>query len=782
MTKKVAWNKVITIFLAVSLVASITGCGKSMKSGTEKGIDENTYIYIPEYISLSSAENTYIGDVYGVDHKLYYSMNQYDEVKQESSEAIYCLDLNTSVEPKLYKNLTTNSSENGYTMKRIVSIDGGIISVDQKYPTMDDTSSEEAYMNAAQNASYYLKKTDKDDNEIFCTDITSYIKMDMESNYIQYAVESKNGYLYLSNGNSYIWIFDNLGNHVTDVKTNDQSQFSNYIITFGVMQDGRAAYIQNGNNGMSLHVYDESKKDFSETYGNLPSDCYNTGISPGINEGVLLWGQNSLYEYDPAKQEYSQITKWLDVNLNGDFIRSAFSLNDGNIAVYYNDWSTNENSVILLKKTLASEVKQKEVITLGCMSLSQNLQAAIVNFNKNNEQYKINIMNYTESLDWSKDTAMDDYNAAIKQFQNDIAAGNGPDLFVASDVDIDMLAVKGVIEDLNPYLDNSQVLKRSDLIEPVVEAFTTNGILCTIPSTFTVNTMTGRTSEVGEKSGWTLDDMISFANQYPDSDIFSYASNASVLRYSVMFDFDNYVNWETGECKFNTDEFKKVLEFAKQYPNEETLNYEISEPKALRTHLALLYITNLSGPQDWQLTQKMFDEPITAIGFPSKNSTGVMVSGNDGVCINASSKNKEVAWSFIESLFAGEDTENRFSWGFYTKKSLYDKVMKEAMIAQYERDFEGNILLDEEGNPVEISSSGYGWGDDINIDIYSVKQEEADAIWEIINQINGTMKYNTQLMNIIEEEAAPFLEGQKSVDEVVDIIQSRVQIYVNESR
>ena len=36
-------------------------------------------------------------------------------------------------------------------------------------------------------------------------------------------------------------------------------------------------------------------------------------------------------------------------------------------------------------------------------------------------------------------------------------------------------------------------------------------------------------------------------------------------------------------------------------------------------------------------------------------------------------------------------------------------------------------------------------------------------------------------MNIITEETAPYFAGQKSVDEVADIIQSRVRIYINES-
>ncbi len=68
------------------------------------------------------------------------------------------------------------------------------------------------------------------------------------------------------------------------------------------------------------------------------------------------------------------------------------------------------------------------------------------------------------------------------------------------------------------------------------------------------------------------------------------------------------------------------------------------------------------------------------------------------------------------------------------------------------------------------------------MDIYSVKQEEADSLLRLINSVDGIYQYNNSLMSIITEETAPYFAGQKSVDEVADIIQSRVRIYINESR
>lgn len=61
-------------------------------------------------------------------------------------------------------------------------------------------------------------------------------------------------------------------------------------------------------------------------------------------------------------------------------------------------------------------------------------------------------------------------------------------------------------------------------------------------------------------------------------------------------------------------------------------------------------------------------------------------------------------------------------------------------------------------------------------------QEEVDAICEFIYTVDRTAYYNEDIQNIITEEAEAFFSGQKSVQDVVDIIQSRAQVFVNENR
>ena len=68
------------------------------------------------------------------------------------------------------------------------------------------------------------------------------------------------------------------------------------------------------------------------------------------------------------------------------------------------------------------------------------------------------------------------------------------------------------------------------------------------------------------------------------------------------------------------------------------------------------------------------------------------------------------------------------------------------------------------------------------------KEKEFDFVFidanksEYIKTVEKTSFYDEQIMNIIDEEAAPFFAGQKDAKQVTDVIQSRIQTYVNESR
>lgn len=58
---------------------------------------------------------------------------------------------------------------------------------------------------------------------------------------------------------------------------------------------------------------------------------------------------------------------------------------------------------------------------------------------------------------------------------------------------------------------------------------------------------------------------------------------------------------------------------------------------------------------------------------------------------------------------------------------------------------------------------------------------DEELIWELVSSARRIAESNTQVMAIIQEEMGAYYTGQKSTEEVVGIIQGRVQNYVSES-
>ena len=160
----------------------------------------------------------------------------------------------------------------------------------------------------------------------------------------------------------------------------------------------------------------------------------------------------------------------------------------------------------------------------------------------------------------------------------------------------------------------------------------------------------------------------------------------------------------------------------------------------------------------------------------------MLAFGNDAVCISTTSQKKEAAWSFIETLLTEEAQENDKLWSIPVRISAFEKHLEEAMEPSYLYDDNGEVVMDEDGNPVQRSLSTYRWSDGFEVNVYAVTKEEADEILHVISQIDGIYEYDASIMDILLEEIAPYFAGQKSVDEAAGIIQSRVQLYINENR
>ena len=91
-------------------------------------------------------------------------------------------------------------------------------------------------------------------------------------------------------------------------------------------------------------------------------------------------------------------------------------------------------------------------------------------------------------------------------------------------------------------------------------------------------------------------------------------------------------------------------------------------------------------------------------------------------------------------------------------------------------------VLDENGEPIPISTGGMSYGNEPMVELYAVTQEQFDAVMALIDSTTSYIDFDQNVIDIITEEAAGYFSGGKSVEEASKHIQSRVSLYIQEQK
>lgn len=598
-------------------------------------------------------------------------------------------------------------------------------------------------------------------------DLTSAFQ-NTENAYISYMAIDNQDNLYISGGESEILLLDKAGKKLGSIA------IDNWIDSLFSSKEGKVYLKQWGAEGPVICPVDlQTKSVLAPVMSELSSGySYSQKYYQGREKGILVSDNTGVFAYDVENNIKTELFDWLDADISSDTVQELFELSDGRFWVVLRDWNEEQTSytVACLKKTPASEMAEREEILLGTMWLSQDVRRNVIDFNKTNQKYHISVKEYVS----------DDYQAGIAQFNSDVAGAGCPDLIDVSTVNFAQYAEKGVFADLYPYMKRDGIAEE-DYLENVLKAYEIDGKLYGIIPQFYISTTAAKTANVGNKSGWTLKEMLDFIESSNAENVFPYGSRTSVFNYCIYNNMDEFINWETGECKFNSEDFIRVLEFAAKFPEEP--NYENDGEgisAKLRNNKILLMQTSISSVQEYQMMTGLFGGDVTFIGYPNGQSKGNLIQASNGaIAVSARSKHQDGGWEFVKSLlsdnYQDKLVKEHGNWGFPMKKSALEK--------QFAQDMKKEYYENEKGEQVEIQKTSWGY-DDFNIDIYAATKEEVDAVRAIIasaEKVSGSSNTD-EPVTIITEETEAFFKGQKNVKETADIIQNRIQVYVNEHR
>ena len=339
---------------------------------------------------------------------------------------------------------------------------------------------------------------------------------------------------------------------------------------------------------------------------------------------------------------------------------------------------------------------------------------------------------------------------------------------------------KGLFLDFNELIEKDPTFRKEDYLPNIFEALTSEYGMFQMAPSFSVSTFAAKTKDVGKKQGWTMKEAMDLLQSKPEgTKLYSDLTSAHFLYYVNWIGMEDYVNWETGECKFDTEAFISLLEYAGTLPREidyaaamDNESYWEEMEAQYRNGKTLSALSQLSGFRDYQqMQQGTFGDEITLIGFPTNEGLGAALNFTNKMAISALSKNHDAAWTFVKEFFTDEYQEN-MEYEFPVKISSLEKKEETAWQRPY--------YLDENGNKTEYDDYFYLNG--MEVKMTPLTKEDTALVKEYISKVTNVASVDENIYNIIMEEAESFLSGQKTAKDVADIIQSRVRIYVNENR
>ena len=538
-------------------------------------------------------------------------------------------------------------------------------------------------------------------------------------------------------------------------------------------------------------LLDAEKAELSEVY---VADDFLTDVVGGTGDSLYYGAGDSFFRLNMATGESEKLFDWAACDVAHSEGDSVCALENGSLVTTAASEKADgvRNELILLNQIDASAVPEKKTLRLAVMNLYPFTSEMISRFNRSQTEYRIEVTDYSQFNDYSSSNP-EDWDAGLTRLQTELIAGNVPDIIDISLLPVSRLGEKGLLEDLLPYIDADAELSRDQLNMHVLEAFEEQGKLFQTVSNYYVMTTLGLRDVVGDRLGWTMEDfsaaMQRLQAEHPDSTVFDvYTTRDSALTFLMYLEMENYVNWNTGECFFDSESFRQLLRFVRSFPTAydwtgDTSAMELDSDLRLLMGEQLMKQCNLTCFEDVQAnTAGLGDMPCTFVGYPTEHGVGSMFAqiGN-AFAISSSCGEKEAAWAFVRQFFLPAYQEQLSGSVFPTNLAVYEAMKHDALTTAYQRNPDGSFALDDGGRRIE-ADRGSVTAAGMRMKLRASTEEEIALVEEIVAATSHVLSTDNSLKDLIVECAAPYFIDQRSVEDVVKQIQSRASIYVNEQR
>lgn len=817
MKKKIKLKRTLCVLTAGMMVMSVgTGCKGKNGGGNDPVSAQlmSSMAFDTKQIELNESLNT------GIIKKndLFYStMTEYHFGSDDSylsTSYIVAFDENAVIKTVIPVYEQKNQDEYGYINGNIMVDDSGNISCILDVSSYDENGN---YTDKSQ-----LLTFDPSGTQISSIDFGNIVtEEDSNANrYFQGLVVAPDGNIYCNLG-SCVRVLDSTGKVLFTTKDIDDN--SGWLSSMVITNAGKAAVVKyeytDTTSTTKLVEIDAAAQDFGAEH--IFKAGFNSAFNGSGDYLVYTSSDTGIMGVRADTMEPEQVVNTLSLGLDSNS-NNFYVCDDGSFLMGSYDWSDDSSKVVLtiLTPSENSAAKDKKIINLGCFYLDWSVRSLIAEFNRESSEYVINVQSFSDTNDTS------DWANAVSAFNNQLLSGKVPDIIsVDSSMPVDSYISKGLFADLYPVMEEDGELTRDMMMPNVLTALERDGKLPYISPGFYVTGYAGKSSVVGPVDEFTVARSQEIAKSMGDDvSVFNlYLTRNEYL--SSALSYNNFVNYETATCDFDNDNFKAVLEAAKEYPEgidydklyNENPNYWSDQEKAVYDNKALLQSVYLYSFDRYNTLKKTYfaGDEMTFVGFPHAGDDYATSQLNFDIILGISEKSnvKDGAWDFIKKVLTSTVTEEETKYYDYNSapenvefvpevggvltpaegSSRYKLVASEMSYwnnygnfpivrADLEKLAQQALVpskyVNENGELVESENTSYIGDEEIKIS--QMTQEDVDECMALIESCTSVSHTNEDLQAIIDEEASAYFAGTKSVDETAKTIQSRASIFMSE--
>ena len=498
----------------------------------------------------------------------------------------------------------------------------------------------------------------------------------------------------------------------------------------------------------------------NKTLGKISTTCSEKNYSFFGGSGYDLYAGflDEVFGYDYESDKLTKILDKDDSDIDAMALLDWIVISDTELFATTQD--DNSNTLFsTYTKVDPSDVPDKTLITIGGAWFTYDVEQAAKVFNKSNDKYKVKVIDYSYSYDDSDELA-----DVIQAFNQDILSGNTPDILCFSNYfapNIESYANKGVLLDLSSAFDKGGALEDLDILPNIYEMMKTNDKVYSVIPSFTYETLLMKESAVNGKNSISL-------KEFDALNAKGIMDGYRFIDTCIQSAGNKFIDWQNHTCNLNCPEFVEILDCAKKVndPKKSADTADIENDD----DIADLFASNNGVVCDGTLygfsaftdiEQNTFKEKVAIMGFPNNNGeTNTMITPYNQLCVSSTTKCPEGALEFIK-CYCTNPSINGGSL-FPSDKAFFETYMKEAT----------------EPAASEDDAVKYTNGHEVKLD--PLPADEAQKLYDSILSCKSMHRPDSQLEVILNEETPALFSGQKSAEEVADIIHNRVSTYLNE--